>query len=318
MNRYLRLLFTCVFCLSLTLHTPATAQSTACAVYAEQGGLLVLEAESALLSDDWSFRNEIEGSLGQGYYEWKHGNASQNIDGAGDGVLVYTFQIQTPGTYQLILRSAAPHNTEHNDVWALFQRNDVVARQSSEKEEDLGQDEWFKVYQNAGGNDWNWAAYTVDHDAHDIFALIDAPGEYVLELSGRSTLFKIDRIVLFHESVDEDDAISEDNTESPCFEGAPTNVESEVPVESALDIMALYPNPLFSEAMVDYSASAPGALLISVYNAIGQLVKQDVLPSGAGANQYRLTVPELRNGHYWVEIQNEVGETTTRSFIVMR
>ena len=278
-----------------------------------------MEAESAALSDDWSLRNEIEGSLGQGYYEWKHGNSSQNIDGAGDGILTYTFQIETPGTYQLILRSAAPHNTEHNDVWALFEHNDVVARQSSEKEEDLGQAEWFKVYQNAGGDDWNWAAYTIDHDAHDIFALIDTPGEYVLELSGRSTLFKIDRIVLFHESVDEDTAINEDNPESPCYdESSSTHVASEIPLEPALSIRALYPNPLHSAATVEYKAFTPGRLRIRIYNAIGQLVKQEELEPGSEVNLYILEVPELRNGHYWLEISNDTGEMSTRSFTVIR
>ena len=180
-----------------------------------------METESTPLSDQWSLQSGVSGALGNGYYEWKHGNQNQGIDKPGKGILTYTFQIQTPGTYRLILRSAAPHKTEHNDVWAQFTRNETVGRKSNGDEVDLGQSDWFKVYQNKGNDSWNWAASTVDHNAHNIFALIETPGEYELQLSGRSTLFKVDRIVLFHESVSQGAATSLENQESPCHEGEP-------------------------------------------------------------------------------------------------
>jgi len=210
------LLFSTLF---LLCPSPAFSQQT-CDIYAEQAGLLVFETESAVSTDDWSFHNEVEGALGSGYLEWKHGNDSGGIDKAGDGILTYSFQIQTPGTYRLILRSAAPHNTEHNDVWARFPQNEVYGRKSNGSSEvDLGQNEWFKVYQNKGNDSWNWAASTVDHNAHNIFAEISSPGTYSLQLSGRSTKFKVDRIVLFHDLVQQNTATSNDNAQSPCDDG---------------------------------------------------------------------------------------------------
>ena len=46
---------------------------------------------------------------------------------------------------------------------------------------DLGQNTWFKVYQNKGGDSWNFVAHTVDNNAHQIFALINSPGVYRLQ-----------------------------------------------------------------------------------------------------------------------------------------
>ena len=222
MTGFFRVFFFCSLSLMVLFSTPASSQpsGTACAIYAEQGGLLIFETESASPTDDWSFQNGVSGALGDGYLEWKHGNDSGSIDKAGGGILSYTFQIQTPGTYRFILRSAAPHNTEHNDVWARFTQNEVYGRKSNGSSEvDLGRNSWFKVYQNKGNDSWNWAASTVDHNAHQIFAEITAAGTYSVQLSGRSTKFKIDRIVLFHESVPQNTATNDDNTESPCDDG---------------------------------------------------------------------------------------------------
>lgn len=227
MGNRLRTVCTGLFCLALfssnsafSLSAPQSLHQQSCEIFAEQDGLITMETESALLSDDWSLQTGVDEALGTGYYEWKHGNTSGGIDSAGDGILTYTFNITNPGTYRFIIRSAAPHNTEHNDVWARFNSNEVTGIKSNGSSEvDLGQDTWFKVYQNKGNDDWNWAANTVDHNAHQIFANIESPGVYSLQLSGRSTQFKIDRIVLFHESVTQGTATNEDNAESGCFEG---------------------------------------------------------------------------------------------------
>ena len=220
----------------------STIYAQDCAVFAEENGLLVMETESAPLSDEWSLQTGVEGALGDGYYEWKHGNTAGSIDSPGKGILTYTFQIQTPGTYRFILRTAAPHNTEHNDVWARFQSNEVVGRKSNGSSEvDLGQNSWFKVYQNKSGDEWNWAANTVDHNAHQIFALIPSAGQYVLQLSGRSTLFKVDRIVLFHDSITQNSATNESNPESACTDGEePTYRPPDTPMNTDAGLQYAY------------------------------------------------------------------------------
>ena len=204
----------------------ATAQTTSvCKLFQERGGLLVMEAESVGLAGSWSLRNEISRSLGEGYIEWKHGDQNQGIDGAGQGILTYTFNIATEGSYRLLLRSAAPDFTEHNDVWARFPRNAATGlREEGRGSISIEPNTWFKVYQNAGNNAWQWDARTVDNDPHEIYLIFQEPGTYTIELSGRSTLYKIDRLVLFHGQVGYEEATSLNNDESVCTERETTRL----------------------------------------------------------------------------------------------
>ncbi|MBX2821105.1 MAG: T9SS type A sorting domain-containing protein [Rhodothermaceae bacterium] len=209
-----------VVVISTGLVNSATAQSiTSCTLFEEQGGLVVLEVESVLPSDSWSLRNDISSALGNGYYEWKHGDNDQGIDAAGMGILTYTFEISLAGSYRFLLRSSSPDNTEHNDVWVRFPDNPATGiRQRGPGSIEIQRNSWFKVYQNTSGQEWKWDARTVDFDPHSIFLTIDEPGTYSVELSGRSTLFKIDRIVLHHEQVRFTDATRLDNEESVCLQ----------------------------------------------------------------------------------------------------
>lgn len=198
----------------------ASAQSiTACTLFEERDGLLVMEAESVFPTDSWSLRNDINGALGEGYYEWKHGDNDQGIDPAGSGILTYTFDISMEGSYRFLLRSSSPDNTEHNDVWARFPDNAATGiRQRGPGSIDIEPNAWFKVYQNTSDQGWKWDARTVDFDPHAIFVNINEPGTYSVELSGRSTLFKIDRLVLYHSSITFTTATRADNEASDCKE----------------------------------------------------------------------------------------------------
>lgn len=209
--RYIITLFACFFLFTL----PAGAQH--CEVYLESGGLVVLETEAEPAAASWSLQTAVAGATGSGYYEWKSGDPSQGIDGSGQGILSYPIEITQAGTYRFLFRTAAPHTTEHNDAWVRFPDNDVEARKANGGSvQDLGQNTWFKVYQNKGGDAWNFDAHTIDNNAHQIFALIDSPGVYRVELSGRSTQFKVDRLVLFNENVSENTATDTGNAPSGC------------------------------------------------------------------------------------------------------
>lgn len=166
-------------------------------VFVEQNGLVIMEVESAPVSDDWTFRTDLTGYTGTGYYEWKYDNPNNVIDSAGGGILTYPIQITQTGVYRFLYRTAAPHPTEHNDAFIRFRDNEVEARTEGGDVIDLGQDTWFKVYQGRGNDEWNYAAHTED-GPHQVYALIDTPGTYRLEVSGRSTLFKMDRMSLYH------------------------------------------------------------------------------------------------------------------------
>lgn len=182
-----------------------------------------MEAEKADVSGDWSFQNELAGAVNDGYYEWKNGDPSTDADEPGLDILSYTFQISTPGTYRFLFRTAALLKRDHNDVWVRFPDNPGEGRKSTGGSiVSLDQNTWFKVYQKKGGNDWHFEASTVDDNAHEVFAFFDTAGPYKIELSGRSTQFKIDRLVLFHESVSE--SIAEDVS-------TPESISTTLPVE---------------------------------------------------------------------------------------
>ena len=176
-----------------------------------------MEVESAPPADYWSFLTELEGAAGTGYYEWRHADSSGSIDSPNKGVLSYPMLINKTGVYRFLFRSSAPHPTEHNDVWVRFRDNRVEARTQAGDVIDLGQNKWFKVYQGKGQNEWNWAAHT-EEGPHQVYAIIETPGEYTLQLSGRSTLFKMDRMSFFlFESVTWGTATNLNTPQSECM-----------------------------------------------------------------------------------------------------
>jgi hypothetical protein len=184
----------------------------ACKGFVEKAGLLVMEVESAPVVPDWTKRTSVAGYTGSGYYEWKYGNTATSTDSAGKGLLTYSVCVATTGRYQLHIRSAAPNSTEHNDVWVRFPDTGAVRNKGS-GDTSLGTS-WFKVYQNTSNNTWQWKTRTKDNDAHSIFVDVSKPQGFKVELSGRSTQFKVDRIVLRHTTVTEAAATKTTNPES--------------------------------------------------------------------------------------------------------
>ena len=72
-----------------------------------------------------------------------------------------------------------------------------------------GKDGWFKIYMNMA-NKWHWQSSTSDNDAHNIFVVFDTPGDYTIEVSGRSEGHGIDKFVLFTEDITQNDATGND------------------------------------------------------------------------------------------------------------
>ena len=199
------------------------------AVWNFEDGLVVMEAESShlyaknniVVNSNWSFRNDISGALGSGYYEWKNGDASTDTDSPETGVLNYFIRTDISGTYKLMIRTAAPEPTEHNELWVRFPSASVEARQvNGDAIVEIEANTWFKVYQNKGNNEWNFETFTVDNDPHEIFAVINGEsvpdGHLGIQLSGRSTLLKVDRLVFFAEYVEESRATDLETPETKC------------------------------------------------------------------------------------------------------
>jgi hypothetical protein len=201
------------------------ASPTDTGTFVESGGLVIVEAESVPTAGDWDQGTATDGYTGSSYLEW---TGPDLFSKPGEGLLSYQLEISTPGTYRFRWRSrinVGTNNTEHNDAWLRFpdaddfygQKNSsIVYPKGSGKSPNpngAGKDGWFKVYQNTRDK-WSWDARTSDHDAHNIYVRFDNPGTYTMEISGRSFGFALDRIVLFTDSVSNNDATDEDAGQS--------------------------------------------------------------------------------------------------------
>jgi len=67
----------------------------------------------------------------------------------------------------------------------------------------------------------------------------------------------------------------------------------------------LYPNPVINELHVQYSVFTPGKVQIQIVDLLGKIVLQQSLENHSGINNITLPVKQLRNGLYFVQLQNE-------------
>lgn len=203
-------------------------------IFIEKNGFLKVAIEESDLKDfEWTHSQSVDGYEGTGYYVWTGDNQYNN---PGNGLLTYKIRIETPGTYRFIWRSfitEGSDHTEHNDSWLriadathfygkknnghiVYPKGTLLPPilESEGQESTIpnggGRDGWFKVYMNTA-NEWKWQSSTSDHDAHNIFAVFEGPGEYTIEISGRSAYHGIDSFVLYQEELyTNSEATSED------------------------------------------------------------------------------------------------------------
>ncbi len=178
-------------------------QTVRAADYAEINGLVVIEAESVPMDGDWEIKTgPLNDYTGDGY-----------IEAGSNGTLTYTIAFTNTGTYHFQWRSAAPHNTEHNDSFMRMTGPSLEIKSGGGSPCKSG--DWLKVFNNAGGDNWSWQAKNCDHTSKQITVDINQPGEYTLDVRQRSTRHKIDRIVLNDESkVPDSQARNLDNEET--------------------------------------------------------------------------------------------------------
>lgn len=182
--------------------------------FVERENIIVVEVESVAAGAGWSREASVSGFSGDSYYRWNGANA---FNSPGNGLTEYKFYISNPGTYHFRWRSKIMHGTdptESNDTWlripdaddffakngssikypkgGMFVQSDVIVNGSSSGG-------WMKVY-SSGTTQWTWSARTSDNDAHEIYATFNEPGEYTVQISGRSKNHAVDRFVLFKDS----------------------------------------------------------------------------------------------------------------------
>jgi hypothetical protein len=183
-----------VLTINFTVLTSA-AGSVGGGEFLESAGLVVMETETLPVVGNWSYQTTIPGFSGSSYIEWKTGDPFGGVIPGGTDILTYEIRISTPGRYRIQIRSSSENTSEHNDVWMRLPDNGAI-REKIGVFTNLGNG-WFKVYQNSGSNIWSWNTWTVDGNPHNIFTEFPEAGVYKLELSGRSTKYKIDRIILY-------------------------------------------------------------------------------------------------------------------------
>ncbi len=199
--------------LSLAIFSCNSESPEICAVtdeartYKEEGGVLVLEAESTSIPEGWALSTATSGFTGSGYLQW---TGEESLSDPGNGVLSYNLSILTTGTYRFKWRTRI---NVGNDAWLRFpDAADFFGRKtdgsvvypggSGKTPNPAGQSKegWFKVYQNQL-DQWSTRASTSDNDPHDVFVTFDEVGVYQMELSGRSQGFAMDRIMLSQDNV---------------------------------------------------------------------------------------------------------------------
>lgn len=179
--------------------------------FQEQGGLVVIEAESGDALGNWQAETAISNYTGSGYLSYE---GSDHFNNPGQDVIEYQVEIVNPGTYRFQWRNQAggTSSTEENDSWLKINADsfygedgsgDIVCPKGYDSSQNdcsgsqpngAGSGGWFKIYAN--NTNWNWQTSTSDDEPHDIFAEFGQAGTYTIQVSGRSVGHAIDRLVL--------------------------------------------------------------------------------------------------------------------------
>lgn len=181
---------------SLVLLLPLGAPSLRAQQFCEEEGLVVMEVESVPPAGSWVEESSLAGASGT-YYRWA---GADQFNTPGVGILSYTIQITTPGTYNLRIRNYHdnPDVTLENDCWVR-----------------MNSSPWTKVY-SALANTWLWQSVFDPASGPDVDAsYVLSAGTHTLQISGRSFDFRIDRIHLYLDSVDVPLALFYDETLCP-------------------------------------------------------------------------------------------------------
>ncbi|QSE96075.1 hypothetical protein [Fulvivirga lutea] len=190
---------------------------------------------------EWEFQsgsiNNVSGHSGEGFIVFK---GEDSFRDAGNSIITYNVKINTPGIYRFLYASTigtGDNNTEHNDAFVNFpdadafygyrsnsntiaipndegidssnpDRNDPILAETypgatykvpnGSNPRNIG---YLKVYMNQL-DEWWYEGSTSDSDAHAVYARFDSPGTYTILISGRSSSFAIDRLVLVIEEGD--------------------------------------------------------------------------------------------------------------------
>jgi len=300
-----------------------------CDVFEEVNGVVVIEAENRDVDfGEWNVETTALNNsfTGNGYLEFT-GNSPTNGDP--NSPIEYQFKINDPGLYSLHLRCARETVDGRTDL-----ANDCYVRVEGDYDEgpDVGNSHGdeapLEVLQSDtkffGGNDnsFVWASGNkLDLGGHNNKrrAIYDfkAGETYTLVVSGRSQLFKLDRIMFRKTSVNESDAESLDNVETFADDCDETGTPSEENTPPTVEIDTPLNNSVFEEGVdIRYSANAndaDGSIQTVEFFIDGELIRTERL------FPYNGTMSGFDNGTYTltaIATDNDGASTTSAPVIV--
>lgn len=158
---------------------------------------------------------------------WKPNKSGASIDRPGSGEICYRFRVDKSSTYYLTADTRAPHVTEHNDLWILFNRGLRLYKVESNRYWKWGKYyfNWLKGYQNLGGMKYANMLRTIDFNGHQFETSYLRRGEtYKVCISGRSSKYYVCNLHLVackgkwcRNSSKAIQAILKRTTSSPCY-----------------------------------------------------------------------------------------------------
>jgi hypothetical protein len=159
---------------------PPTPTEAGSCYLSEQGGMLLIDIETAPAINGWVFEASAPGYIGAGYYTYRGADSKQ---GPGSATLSYPIYINNPGEYLVRIHNYHDdgNSTEGNDAWLQIS----------------GVQPWIKTW-SGDRSLWNWGNnFETSHNNHTgPEVTFPAAGPYTLQISGRSPGFSIDRIII--------------------------------------------------------------------------------------------------------------------------
>lgn len=296
-----------------------------CDIYEEVGGVVIIEAENRTADlGEWNIETtELNNSFtGSGYLEFT-GNSTTN--GPVNSPIEYQFKINEPGTYELHLRCARETVDGRTDVANdCYVRVDGDYEEGSDGSNQAPLETLMSDTKFFGGNDksFTWAdgnKLDLGGENNKRSALYDfkAGETYTLVVSGRSQLFKLDRIMFRKTSVNESDAESLDNAETFADDCGGTGTPTQENNAPTVEIDTPVNNSTFAEgADIRFNANAndsDGSIQQVEFFVNGELLRTErIIP-------YTATMSGYAEGTYSITAiaTDNDGATTTSSVVTV-
>ncbi len=212
--------------------------------------VIALEAEDLPLSGAWQVQSDA-GASGGAYITWLGLSPEQN-NNEPDDVITVPLEITEVGSYRFTWAMRQPDDVagdKANDSWLNFPD---AARFGSTGGDSYGG--FVKVYGNGKGSFAYGATADQGEQKSELAIDFSAPGTYTMQLAGRSHGHQIDRVVLYRDSVSQEEAIQGD----ACQGSVPTNPEPTDPTPDPEPAPSGNLGPAFSYGCSRLAWSADG------------------------------------------------------------